>query len=168
MQPILNRPSLSIDFGAHFYQTHPDFINQFSGNKAFRYFYDNAAVAGVFHPKAFLFQKKNGEMAAIVGSANFTKAALHNNCEICILLTTQDGDSSALFNSLKQQIENLWNSATPFPEATLRAYRDRWKRRWATATKSIFGEKRKTHETFLEIKLLNLSWRQIYAQMQKT
>ena len=50
-----SRKARMIVVGTHFYQTHPDFINQFSGNKAFRYFYDNAAVAGVFHPKAFLF-----------------------------------------------------------------------------------------------------------------
>src|SRR5882724_9190577 len=157
-----------IVIGTHFYQTHPDFIKKFSNNKAFRYFYDIASVAGVFHPKVFLFQKGAGELAAIVGSANFTQWALNRNREICLLVTERDQLSGQLLRTLKQQIENLWEDATPFPMRALPAYRDRWKRRrWASSKGDAFG-KGSNARSALEIDLLNLSWPEIYEDMRNT
>src|SRR6266700_7137080 len=96
-----SRKARMIVVGTHFYQTHPDFIKQFSGNRAFRYFYDTDAINGVFHPKIFVFTKANGEAAAIVGSANFTGAALGKNVEVCLLIQGEERPSKVL-QSLKR------------------------------------------------------------------
>lgn len=159
-----SRKAKRIVVGTHFYQTHPAFIEQFSRNKAFRYFYDTASIAGVFHPKVFLFQRSGGEMAAIVGSANFTRSALNKNQEICLLITDRDDSSGSLLTALKKQIEDLWRDADPFPLTALPAYTDRWKRKWASADADHFGTKKP--RSLLHVAFLNLSWVKIYKQMQ--
>src|SRR5437899_1448083 len=59
--------------GTHFYQTHPDFIKEFLA-------YPNARFVlnpdGIFHPKVYLFEKRQGEWECVIGSANFTRFGL--------------------------------------------------------------------------------------------
>jgi len=153
--------------GTHFYQTHPEFIEVFCEKKPFRFFYDAASIEGTYHPKAFLFEKRSGKRAAIIGSTNFTGAALSTNTEMCLLINDDDEDSLEFLRSLKLQIEHLWRTAAPFPKGELNAYKEKWKRRWPTSTKtSLFRKRTKTN--LLDVPLLTVSWDALYNEMRNT
>lgn len=155
-----------IAVGTHFYQTHPDFIEQFRLEKAFRFFFDAASLEGTYHPKAFLFEKRNGQRAAIIGSANFTAAAFGKNVEICSIIEERDRGSSELLQSLRLQIQQLWISAAEFPKDQLLAYRDRWKRRRQGLVEGRLFRDQKTN--LLDVRLLVASWEALYAEMKRT
>src|ERR1700722_14149086 len=57
--------------GTHFYQTHPDVLDEFVGHKEVRFILQSS---GVFHPKIFVFWNADG-WEGFVGSANLTKGA---------------------------------------------------------------------------------------------
>lgn len=151
--------------GTHFYQTHPDFIAEFQDDKAFRFFFDADALEGTFHPKVFVFESEAGECAAIVGSANFTAAALTKNVELALLVEGDTLESTAVIRRLVDQVDSLWQDAKPFPKAELAAYRDKWRRRWPPKLhKPLFKKGRSP----LEVPLLRQSWPALYRQMRNT
>jgi phosphatidylserine/phosphatidylglycerophosphate/cardiolipin synthase-like enzyme len=73
--------------GLHFYQTHPDFIESFLDCKSVQYIKN---VSGVFHPKIYLFEDHKGQWECIIGSPNFTAAAMSKNVEVAILISNED------------------------------------------------------------------------------
>ena len=72
--------------GTEFHQTHPDFIAEFTGDAGVRFRMDQEGLNGVFHPKVYLFSDDESSWEAIIGSANFTRAAFTRNVECAVLV----------------------------------------------------------------------------------
>ncbi|HEX5055642.1 MAG TPA: phospholipase D-like domain-containing protein [Gammaproteobacteria bacterium] len=90
-------------FGTHFWQTDPELLECFKDEKFAKAIPHN--TSGTFHPKVYLFTKGH-RSAAIVGSANFTKAAMGRNKEIMLLI---EGDtSSKAIQTIRSEIESHW------------------------------------------------------------
>lgn len=62
-------------------------------------------IAGIFHPKVYLFSNEN-EYSAIVGSSNFTLGGLKRNIECNIHIA---GKKDEFFEELKKYFLWLWN-----------------------------------------------------------
>ena len=108
--------------GTHFYQTHPDVIDKFTG-------FDNCHFVmqpkGVFHPKVFLFWSKNN-WDVLIGSANLTRGALTENTEL--LLHISSIDSNEEFRAkVEQTIKDFWSQGDVVNSKTAENYRALWK-----------------------------------------
>ena len=76
----------SLDFGI----TEPEALRFWRGQANTHVFVAGAQMvergslrpATAFHPKLYLFDKENGEVASLVGSANLTNRGLTTNCEV--------------------------------------------------------------------------------------
>lgn len=105
-------------FGSHFYQTDPILLERFIGEKYIRIMPNNSN--GTFHPKIYLFVKRD-KAAAIVGSANFTNGAMEKNSEVALLL---EGDiSDEAFVDVRGTIEAAWESGSKLSQEFLNDYR---------------------------------------------
>ncbi len=72
-----------VTFGVAFNQTAPEIIDKMVGLRGAR-----AVISfpgGTFHPKVYAF-RSGRDVAAIVGSANFTRGGLGGNCEAAVAL----------------------------------------------------------------------------------
>jgi HKD family nuclease len=74
--------------GTHFYQTPPTFLEQFQSLKAARVVPPDGLT---FHPKTYLFVSDD-RSAALIGSVNFTNAAMESNVESCCLIEGSSGE----------------------------------------------------------------------------
>ncbi len=92
--------------GLQFYQTAPEFIYRFWDIEEIQYCKNNST--DIFHPKAYLFYKKDGlKWVVIIGSSNLTSGGFARNKECNVLLTSETDDED-IFNSVKTMIENYW------------------------------------------------------------
>jgi phosphatidylserine/phosphatidylglycerophosphate/cardiolipin synthase-like enzyme len=116
--------------GTHFYQTPPDFLANFEGSEAVRAV-PPQGIAGTFHPKTYLFVSAE-RSAALIGSANFTRAAMESNVEACCLI---EGESSeSFFHKLRHFIEEeCWRNAKSIDKDFLRDYRIQYEAKKASA-----------------------------------
>ena len=65
-------------------------------------------IGGTFHPKVWIFIQKNGSKTCLIGSANFTLAALCKNVEASVLVDSQkDGP---LLQQTEKLFDDLWNN----------------------------------------------------------
>ena len=83
-------------------------------------------VIGTFHPKVLL-AKKGNQARAIVGSANFTKAAYSNNTELSVLLSGDAKDRE--LKEIQSFISNQWKlgvSIESMPPGWLDRYTEVW------------------------------------------
>lgn len=94
-----------------------------------------AAAPSPFHLKCFLFQKRDGRNALIVGSSNLTGGGLSRNEEWNLYsnsevnLAFQLGDSRTIFDSAEEQFQRYWVSdSVDLTDTFLEAYRPRWER----------------------------------------
>ena len=108
--------------GTHFYQTHPDVLEDFIGCNEVRFVLQ---PQGVFHPKAYLFWNKN-EWDILVGSANLTVGAMGSNSEIMFHISSADSPSD-IQSQLKNQIEEYWEQGEVVTAQSASAYRALWK-----------------------------------------
>lgn len=106
--------------GTHFYQTAPEFIEQFANDKRVRFALDHS---GVFHPKLYLFEHAHGGWSCIVGSANFTAGGFGRNQEACLLVTEADDPNGAIWAKALQSIKGYWKDAKPGTSIDLDRYR---------------------------------------------
>ena len=97
--------------GIHFYQTHPNFIREFIDDKKVKF---QTNPNGIFHPKIYLFQNNENDWECLIGSANFTKAAMKYNSEIMIKINSNDKDAQEIYIKIVQEIENYFNTAKIF------------------------------------------------------
>ncbi len=93
-----------IIIGTHFYHTDPKFLKKFIRHDTVKV--DTSPHgSGTFHPKIYYFQS-GGKAAAIVGSANFTKAAMNKNTEAGILI---EGDATNdTLITIKDSVESYY------------------------------------------------------------
>ena len=130
------RKARRIVVGTHFYQTHPDFIERFAKSKAFKFILQ---PDGVFHPKVYLFEDSPEDWACVVGSANFTGAALSNNSEAAVVFDSAEPNADELRRQAVAMIERSWNEAKFITPDEITAYRLLW-HRYRPVKKRMAGE----------------------------
>ena len=116
-----NKKIKKIIIGIHFYQTHPDFIQEFLCNKCIKYIQQ---PDGTFHPKVYLFQNNQFEWELLIGSINFTSAGFQKNTETVALISNRDINAQNVYKNAMSFINNIWNKSTPFSKEELKNYRN--------------------------------------------
>lgn len=105
--------------GTHFYQTHPDVLDDFADSKHVQFVLQ---PSGVFHPKVFLFWSGR-KWDLLIGSANLTAGALTRNSELMIHITSDDAPPDVkndVWNQIKEYLA-LGKTVTEADAATYRA-----------------------------------------------
>ncbi len=165
----------SLTVGLHFYQTHPEFLQQFYAHPKVRFI---LSPSGVFHPKVFLFSNENGEWAAVVGSANLTGAGLGKNDEVSVVFGSRSGAPDSTFEKLRSQLAAYWDDAASLTLDEVDAYRSMWKRQ-APARDRLAGKygassgKRKRRKDNdggkapTETGILSQTWSQFYRTVKQ-
>lgn len=78
--------------GTHFYQTHPEVLDQFVGSSQVKFVLQ---PEGVFHPKVYAFWTAES-WEILIGSANLTAGAIKVNTELSTLISHEDGTPDLL------------------------------------------------------------------------
>lgn len=148
--------------GTHFYQTHPDVLDQFVGAQHVRFMLQ---PDGVFHPKVYLFWN-NDAWEVVIGSPNLTVGALTKNSEMSVLLGDSDGHSS-LKQDVIDTISKYWNEATTVQIEEAERYRKLWKLRSRELNKvaDIFGDKLATKPS-VHSKVMSMEWDDYLAELK--
>ncbi len=105
--------------GLHFYQTHPNFIENFMHNKKVKYIMQSD---GTFHPKVYLFYNSETDWSAIIGSPNLTFSAFNKNTEASMLISNNDSDYK-MYQELRDSIKSAWKEGYLFDAKKLENYR---------------------------------------------
>ena len=149
--------------GTHFFQTHPDVLDEFVGSKTIKFVLQ---TKGVFHPKVFVFWDQN-RWEILLGSANLTSAALNVNTEISVLISHEDG-----FPNLKDEVLNQINGyaalARTISEDDAINYRRIWKLK-QTSLRKLEGQYGNSIATkgILESTVMSMDWEQFYRRIQR-
>lgn len=155
-----NKKIKKVVIGTHFYQTDPDVLELLYKKKAVRFI---TQPSGVFHPKVYLFENLNGggEWEAIIGSANFTQAALSRNAEVSTLISYKDRGAKLVLKSLKQQMDTYFDDAKSLNDNEVKAYRRQVEQNKSKLKQlgEQYGGKRASKST-IEIEFLNKTWAQ--------
>ena len=112
--------------GIHFYQTNPNFIEEFLNNDKVKFITN---PSGIFHPKIYMFLNNDNDWEALVGSANFTKAAFEKNTETMICISNKDINAEETYYKLIQEIENYHQRAKIFTKDDLISYTQIWNKK---------------------------------------
>lgn len=147
--------------GTHFYQTHPDVLENFIDCNEVRFVLQ---PQGVFHPKAYLFwNKKSWDM--LVGSANLTGGALGKNSELMLHIS---GDASAdIQKHLHSQIEEYWKKGEIVTAESASKYRALWKAQ-QPALKRVSGAYSNGTKSKAPVhtKIMSMSWPSFFKAVQ--
>jgi hypothetical protein len=160
-----NRPTATV--GIAFCQTHPDAIAWFMKSPAtFRVFRDEL---GLFHPKVYFFERKNG-YAVIIGSSNLTQSGFTQNAEINTLTegTWRNGKGDDL-RELRATLADWQTPACSFvpDEEWLDEYRERHRTVRAKLKREKLPSPAETEEaTATGIWIGNDPWAAFYARVQ--
>lgn len=139
---VKNRSKIDrLTVGLHFYQTHPNFIQDFRDHEGVRF---RMETSGVFHPKIYLFTHSDGTWDCILGSANFTAGGLRKNVEACLLIGSGDVDAEIVHEQLIQLLDDYWQASDNFTEKMESAYRAMWARKAPALNRlaGVFGTPR--------------------------
>ncbi len=144
--------------GIHFYQTDPDFIEEFLDTKNVKYIMQ---PSGTFHPKIFLFYNSDNDWEAIIGSANFTKAAFSTNTEASLLINSKDNNSDKVLFDIKEKINKIWSESDEFDIEKLNNYRNTFKNN-RSKIKSLSGKygttKKSQSKPIFLVPVANMTW----------
>lgn len=148
--------------GTHFWQTHPDFIATFRRHRRVRFVLH---PGGIFHPKLYLFESTKGNWECIIGSPNFTHAALSQNVEAAILITDSDIGADSEHRKLRKQIEEYWRQSQVFKKPDFAIYKNMWKQKQASI-RSLAGHQYKRRNlgrhSPLKSDLVQYTWKAFY------
>ncbi len=111
--------------GVHFYQTDPDFIEAFLEHPGAQFVMN---PDGVFHPKLYLFEHKDGSWSCITGSPNFTRSVFESNAETAVFITDDDDGADDALRTICDTLDGYRKLASAVDESGLNAYRALWKR----------------------------------------
>lgn len=104
--------------GTHFYQTPPSILDNLKNTNGVRVMTPDGAT---FHPKTYLFVSPE-QSALVIGSANFTRAAMTSNVEACCLI--EGASDEAMFQDAQKFVSGTcWENAQAIDEDFLRDYR---------------------------------------------
>lgn len=143
--------------GTHFYQTHPDVLDQFVKSATVRF---ALQPSGVFHPKVFLFWNSAG-WEAFIGSANLTKGALTSNSEAVMLVSSADAAAPDPKGAILEAVTEYWGKATKVTKESAARYREMWKLRQPILQRlsGDYGSKPPSKPP-VESAVLSMSWRE--------
>lgn len=149
--------------GTHFYQTHPDVLDQFVDSTKVKFILQ---PDGVFHPKVYLFWSPEA-WEVIIGSPNLTVGALSKNFELSVLITSNDGQAE-LKQEITDVIKGYWDEASTVGQAEADNYRRLWglKTRDLKKVADLFGEKPATKPA-VQSKVLPMDWASYLAEVKK-
>lgn len=158
--------------GMHFHQTHPEFIQSFLNEKAAKFI---QSTDGTFHPKAYYFELPGGEWKCIVGSANFTQAAMESNQEMAVLIESHDPGSAKLKKEILASIEKWWVAAKYMSCEELECYRTQWDknriknvRRAGTFGKVTASEVVPDRGAApIDIPIIRMNWKDFFTRVRK-
>ncbi|MDB2685933.1 phospholipase D family protein [Mariniblastus sp.] len=151
--------------GIHFYQTDPDFIEQFLSDKNVKFvMHPN----GVFHPKMYLFEFDNGDWTCVCGSSNFTQGGLASNVEACVQFS--NSDEGINLNQIMQLLEGFAEHGKQLDANELDVYRKAWQRQ-KPKLRSIGAQyddskAKKFSRSPLEAEIFNMSWTDFYHMVK--
>lgn len=160
-QLLIKKSIVAGVIGTHFYQTHPDVLDDFVGSSKVKFVLQ---PKGVFHPKMYLFWDKN-MWEAIIGSANFTAGAMSENTELSVLLSQDDG---ANFEELRTLIDGYAQEARTITKTEAANYRSLWQAKQPELRKIAdqYGEK-DLSKPAVESRVLSLDWTSFLAEIRK-
>jgi hypothetical protein len=149
--------------GIHFYQTHPDVLDQFVGSQRIKFLLQ---PDGVFHPKVYLFWSAE-TWEVIVGSPNLTAGALTKNAELSVLITSGDGQPD-LKKVIADAIQSYWIKAHTIKKSEADNYRKLWNLKVRDLKKiaDIFGEK-PSNKPAVQSKVMSMDWDSYFAEVKK-
>ena len=141
--------------GTHFYQTHPDFLKVFIGDRRFRFVLQ---PSGVFHPKIYLFENNRNDSACVIGSPNFTDAAFRSNVEVAVHFDSTSPGSDQNYKILRRVIDDHWNKGNALTKELLDPYQLVWDRKRQLLGKlaGTYGGKR--GKPIVTVEVLKLTW----------
>jgi HKD family nuclease len=147
--------------GTHFYQTHPDVLDEFVGSSQVRFVLQ---PAGVFHPKVFAFWSATS-WEVLIGSANLTAGAIKANTELSTRITHND---SAL--DLLKEVQDIIRGYEGRTISQVDA--DNYRRIWGTKTRireKLEGTYGGTPASKPEVEspVMTMDWPTFYAEIQK-
>ena len=112
--------------GTHFYQTDPQFIENFLDHPNVRFI---QKTDGVFHPMVYLFFNASGDWECLVGSPSFTNGGFGDNDKIAVLVKSGGTGAEKLLKNVQNRMDKYWNDASPISQSELVVYREAWKRK---------------------------------------
>lgn len=147
--------------GTHFYQTHPDVLDDFLHSKTVKFVLQ---PKGVFHPKVYLFWNNN-LWEAIIGSANFTAGAVRENTELCTLISHKDGNH---LTDLQALIEGYSEGAKSITQTEAANYRRIWSTKQPELRKLVdhYGDRPPT-KLAIESEVMGMDWPTFLAAIKK-
>ncbi|MEK8046890.1 phospholipase D family protein [Ideonella margarita] len=149
--------------GTHFYQTHPDVLDQFVGSSKVQFILQ---PDGVFHPKVYVFWSAKA-WEVVIGSPNLTVGALTKNSELSVLISSDDVQPE-----LKQEflavIKGYSEDAATISQSEANNYRSLWKLKSRDLTKvaDIFGDK-KSNKPAVQSRVMPLDWASYLEEVKK-
>ncbi|MCZ8157056.1 MAG: phospholipase D-like domain-containing protein [Leptospira sp.] len=151
--------------GIHFYQTHPNFIESFLGDKGVRYLMQ---PDGTFHPKVYLFRNSDSDWRLIIGSANFTRAALKRNTEVNVLIEPSDLNAQDMYQDILVLIHENWLLAKRFTGDELRRYiavRSTQIRKIQSLS-GLYSSEDETPRPIFDINSLSMDWNEFVKKVK--
>ncbi|HHG5534340.1 TPA: phospholipase D family protein [Pseudomonas aeruginosa] len=147
--------------GTHFYQTHPDVLDEFVCSRQVRF---TLQPEGVFHPKVFAFWTATS-WEVLIGSANLTAGAIKANTELSTLITHEDG-TPELLSEVLDIISGYEGRSISQVDA------DNYRRIWgikARLREKLEGTYGGTPSSKPEVEspVMTMDWPTFYAEIQK-
>lgn len=149
--------------GLHFYQTDPQFIDEFLDCETIRY---RKKTDGVFHDKIYLFYDSPKDWCAIIGSSNFTSGGFKKNNECNILISNDDINGAITFKSLKKHIETMWLDSELFTKKQLSEYEKCFNAQKGKQD-SLARTVKSRSNIFLSSQLIHMTWDEYCALLNK-
>lgn len=152
--------------GIHFYQTHPDFIREFMKLQSVKFV---MSPDGVFHPKVYLFESKNGKWECIIGSPNFTQSAINKNSEAAVLFSSKDLDADDIYEEIINNMEQYWEQGRYLSESELTSYRNVWKRKQKLLNRvsGQYGSSGPVKKSPMDVDIFKMSWQNFFKQTEE-
>lgn len=148
--------------GTHFYQTHPDVLDEFVCSEQVKF---TLQPEGVFHPKVFAFWTTTTSWEVLIGSANLTAGAIKGNTELSTLITNEDGKPELL-----QEVQNIISGyeGRSISQVDAANYRRIWsiKARLREKLEGTYGGP-PTSKPEVESSVMTMDWPTFYAEIQK-
>lgn len=146
--------------GTHFYQTDPDVLDYFINSKIVKFI---IKPEGIYHPKVYLFWDDDQNWEAIIGSANFTEAAMTKNEELNVLIGQEDGN---YLSNLKKIIKSYFDQASHITEQEAISYRNIWniKKKQLDRLVGNYGSKR-TKKNAITSTVMSMDWSTFFKKI---
>lgn len=150
--------------GTHFYQTHPDFMEEFIGSKRVKFI---LKPNGIYHPKMYLFSNKKKEWECLIGSANFTTSALTRNDEIVVKIKSSDLNSEIARETMMEAVKEYWKNSEIINKSDFHNYKNIWlkNRKKLNGLKEKFGKSKKA-KPLIKSGIFSLDWSEYYELIQ--